>query len=242
MADIEIISADRAYEIASQWGSLIRNGDPGAVFYTFPTNDATPQGERHRAQLLAYTQTCLAELSADRDDYAECKEELEELKLFFEHMPATGEEAKAEFADENAALRDGADAFTTAYITAALWTGVERAEGHPDKDSDKEYDLDPDLIQPATLRAMIADCQAFREKAGALLSEALARPDYSHQESGPEEMAGHDFWLTRNGHGAGFWDRTALEADDLGDKLSKVAKSFGEYDLGQDHDGTVSRS
>mgnify|MGYP000679953472 FL=1 len=25
--------------------------------------------------------------------------------------------------------------------------------------------------------------------------------------SGLEAQAGHDFWLTRNGHGTGFWDR-----------------------------------
>jgi len=42
------------------------------------------------------------------------------------------------------------------------------------------------------------------------------------------EQAGHDFWLTRNGHGAGFWDR----ADDLylgWDKfLTEVSKEHGE--------------
>ena len=38
----------------------------------------------------------------------------------------------------------------------------------------------------------------------------------------------HDFWLTRNGHGTGFWDRGL---GDLGDKLTKLAKTFGECDL-----------
>lgn len=38
----------------------------------------------------------------------------------------------------------------------------------------------------------------------------------------------HDFWLTRNGHGAGFWDRGL---GDLGDKLTKLAKTFGECNL-----------
>ena len=42
------------------------------------------------------------------------------------------------------------------------------------------------------------------------------------------EQAGHDFWLTRNGHGAGFWDRS----DDLylgWDKfLAEVSKEHGE--------------
>ena len=38
----------------------------------------------------------------------------------------------------------------------------------------------------------------------------------------------HDFWLTRNGHGTGFWDRGLGE---LGDKLTELAKSFGSADL-----------
>lgn len=38
----------------------------------------------------------------------------------------------------------------------------------------------------------------------------------------------HDFWLTRNGHGAGFWDRGLGE---IGDKLSKMAKVHGSCDL-----------
>jgi hypothetical protein len=36
------------------------------------------------------------------------------------------------------------------------------------------------------------------------LALAYASGDYS------EERAGHDYWLTRNGHGAGFWDREEL--------------------------------
>lgn len=38
---------------------------------------------------------------------------------------------------------------------------------------------------------------------------------------------GHDFWLTRNGHGAGFWDRGFPE----GAALTKAAKSFGSIDI-----------
>ena len=42
------------------------------------------------------------------------------------------------------------------------------------------------------------------------------------------EQAGHDFWLTRNGHGAGFWDR-GLGA--LGETLTKWAKAAGTCDV-----------
>jgi len=38
-------------------------------------------------------------------------------------------------------------------------------------------------------------------------------------------VLGHDLWLTRNGHGAGFWDRGLGE---LGERLSEAARSLGE--------------
>lgn len=37
------------------------------------------------------------------------------------------------------------------------------------------------------------------------------------------EMIGHDFWLTRNGSGVGFWDRGL---GDIGDRLTDIAKAF----------------
>ncbi len=50
------------------------------------------------------------------------------------------------------------------------------------------------------------------------------------------EQAGHDFWLTRNGHGAGFWDR-GLGA--LGERLSKESKPYGSCDLYVGDDGQI---
>lgn len=49
-------------------------------------------------------------------------------------------------------------------------------------------------------------------------------------------QVGHDFWLTRNGHGTGFWDRGL---GDKGDRLTKAAKVYGSVDLYPDADGKV---
>ena len=51
-----------------------------------------------------------------------------------------------------------------------------------------------------------------------------------------EERLGHDFWLTRNGHGAGFWDRGLGE---LGQKLTEATKTFGTSDLYIGDDGKI---
>jgi hypothetical protein len=76
-------------------------------------------------------------------------------------------------------------------------------------------------IDPDSMIVIHADCLAFRRNNSRWLSMAYAR-DYD------EMQAGRDFWFTRNGHGAGFWDRKELEADDLGQKLSDACSHYGE--------------
>ena len=39
---------------------------------------------------------------------------------------------------------------------------------------------------------------------------------------------GHDYWLTRNGHGAGFWDRPEIYGEVNAKKLTDISESFGE--------------
>jgi hypothetical protein len=42
---------------------------------------------------------------------------------------------------------------------------------------------------------------------------------------------GRDFWLTRNGHGAGFWDRPEIWGEEESEKLSELASRFGPVDF-----------
>ena len=56
---------------------------------------------------------------------------------------------------------------------------------------------------------------------------------------GVEEHAGHDFWLTRNGHGCGFWDGDWTEP--AATKLTESAENFGDYDLYIGDDGKIYR-
>lgn len=46
----------------------------------------------------------------------------------------------------------------------------------------------------------------------------------------PAEMVGHDLWLTRNHHGAGFWDTVNRRPwqEKTGEKLTKLAHAMGE--------------
>lgn len=119
-------------------------------------------------------------------------------------------------------LIDSLDAFTRSYLETALWSSSEcDDEGNYIYPLDEHYSIDDFMVQ--ALKESIADCKAFQESEAGDLAKAYGfGPSY-----GPES-AGHDFWLTRNGHGAGFWDRGLGE---VGDRLSKASKVYGSVDL-----------
>jgi hypothetical protein len=105
------------------------------------------------------------------------------------------------------------DTFTEAYIEAMLW-----ADCGPDSEFQDEAGVSD--IADETMTKIETDCREFQSAYSKLLGKAA--------ETGYHlDQAGHDFWLTRNGHGAGFWDRGLGK---LGDELTKAAKSFGGVD------------
>jgi len=74
-------------------------------------------------------------------------------------------------------------------------------------------------IDAETMRLFVAECGEFQYQNENDLAEF-----YAITHTGPGQ-GGHDFWLTRNGHGAGFWDRGA---GDVGDRLTVAAHAWGE--------------
>lgn len=114
------------------------------------------------------------------------------------------------------------DAFTQAYVTAALWSSLDD-EGVPLDTRDESE------IAPETLARMQTDCAAFQAAHGV--------PEYSDPQYGDDERAGHDFWLTRNGHGSGFWDRRLPDAIDK--RYTDAAHAFGSFDLYIGDDGKI---
>lgn len=125
---------------------------------------------------------------------------------------------------------DSLDEFTRAYIECALWSSTDESRDDGGDPLDKNYG--PEDIAPEALQKMADDCAKFqRENA-----ETLDRTDYHESRWSKAELAGHDFWLTRNGHGAGFWDR-GLGA--IGDVLTAASKKFRECHLYVGDDGKV---
>jgi len=125
--------------------------------------------------------------------------------------------------------KKAADDFTRAYIEAALWSSTDNSTPSGGESLDKNYG--PEDIAPESLREIGQVCQEFQRENAELLQEAYQRPGYGRKgQWSSEAQAGHDFWLSRNGHGTGFWDRQALEEGGLGDKLHAAAKAYGESD------------
>jgi len=113
------------------------------------------------------------------------------------------------------------DAFTTAYFEAMAFTDCHGDE--PELRDAKGW-------SPELTASTVTDCETFQESNLAELDIAYATGDY-----GPVQ-AGHDFWLTRNGHGAGFWDRGL---GPVGTRLTDAAHACGSVDLYAGDDGWI---
>jgi hypothetical protein len=104
------------------------------------------------------------------------------------------------------------------YINTALWSSID----HCDEPFDKNYhyhDVDLAVIEQAK-----KDIAFFCAEAGELLDGL------------DDSQVAHDLWLTRNRHGAGFWDRGL---GDVGQKLTQIAHCMGAVDLYVGDDGKV---
>lgn len=120
-------------------------------------------------------------------------------------------------------------AFISGYEECALWSSVD-----DDDESLVAYELASE-----TQDKFEADCAAFYTAHKELIHCDDAPLSNRHASIGDRQaaMAGHDFWLTRNGHGAGFWDGDWPE--DVGETLTRAAKAFGQADLYVGDDGKV---
>lgn len=148
---------------------------------------------------------------------------------------------------------DDLSPFVQGYLECVLFTetagGYSMVEWHDEETQEavREGQSDGNIpgdtgfgdFHPDTIKTAIEECEQFQQEAADLLAVAYGhhtpartigdgslpdshRPAWDYDEC----HAGHDFWLTRNGHGAGFWDRGM--PDEIGEGLSDIAKGYGE--------------
>jgi len=119
------------------------------------------------------------------------------------------------------------DEFWRSYMHSALWSTNDVSDERGGEPLDANYTIDD--IDSKTTDDMREDCAKFVVENEDLL------------DGWPADTAGHCFWLTRNGHGAGFWDHDE-GAEGSGKELSEKCgwkTKFPEVNLYVGDDGEI---
>lgn len=144
---------------------------------------------------------------------------------------ASGEECTIDFSTlaVPATEEQRAD-FLQGYITALKWSTSGDFEGE-ELDNLEDFEL-----CSSTYNLCADDCAQFIKFNMLDLNLYTAAMDTGDNLAGAWDIAGHDFWLTRAGHGAGYWDRGLEE---LGARLTAAAKAYGNVDPYIADDGQI---
>lgn len=115
------------------------------------------------------------------------------------------------------------------YLVAALWSTVDdsRADEETGNGPMLDENYSPDDISADVVEAVTDEVRSF------LVA------NWSDLHNLDAEQVGHDFLLTRDGHGAGFWDRGL---GDRGDRLSDACRPYGESNFYVADNGTISNA
>jgi hypothetical protein len=107
------------------------------------------------------------------------------------------------------------DSFTLDYLEAVEWLLDEEI----DRDTIKGF-------SPETIAKVKEDCEKFQQ---------ANKTDLEAYQEATGYTGGVDLWLTRNHHGAGFWDRGL---GDVGERLTDASR-LGECDAYLGDDGFI---
>lgn len=243
----EPMTALEARDYAPLWGSYMTSGDPGAGMYGLDDRGRPDDDDSRWAMIEHIDSHCLliareriASGEADGDE-SEDVEKLEALKAYLEGVKFPAEPNHEYQFNERGLPEEvngiNVEEFAHHYVTAMLWSS---------SDGDTGENLD-DLYGPENLsweawEATELHCRQFLKKVGHLITPE----NYiGRNQSGASltALAGHDFWLTRVGHGAGFWDGDWKSDDVPGGHregpLSAASKEFGDCDPYAGDDGLI---
>jgi hypothetical protein len=124
-----------------------------------------------------------------------------------------GKRCRSGFAGHGAGEED----FVRHYLVTALWSSNDNSDpetgGEP---LDSNYDVND--IAPESRKKLEDMARKFYR----------ANHELWEMDTSDDEDAGHNFWLTQNHHGAGFWDG---DYPTNGKKLTELSHKYGEVDL-----------
>ena len=107
-------------------------------------------------------------------------------------------------------------AFVQSYLATAAWVTNENGECS-------------DFTKEAKKQAE-NDCQEFINKVLEKFGESKAMELLTIPGNDLTYLAPHDFFLTRNRHGAGFWDQEEIYGELEAKELTEISHQMGETD------------
>lgn len=112
-------------------------------------------------------------------------------------------------------------------LVTLLWSETDESTPEGGEPMDANYDSE-DIAPELSEKIRTELAQFIADNAADLIDDNGVVMDAG--------QCGHDFILTRNGHGAGFWDRGLGER---GDRLTTACKVYGEISAYVGDDGKI---
>jgi hypothetical protein len=136
------------------------------------------------------------------------------------------------------------NALLLGYLVCALWTEDDKAPSGEYGQSGRPEELLP-KIAPGSVTQAVEECFVFfranADKLRKFHGTDIGLSEDQWLTTKNAENCGHDFWLSRNGHGSGFFDRYS-EPDPraaIGDQLQDEAGKAGSRNVVFEDDGTI---
>jgi hypothetical protein len=226
-----------AAEYAPQWGSYMTSGDTGACMYGLDSLGRPADAVSRNAIVAHIDSDCLPfaiEREATGDaEYIGDPDKLRALRSYVAAFDFPAPHVIGEPAQVNGV--DVAE-FLAGYVRCALWSSNDESDDSGGEPIDQNYDAAD--IAPSSMAEAEQDCRAFLHAVGHLITD----DNFTGRADGTlAARAGNDFWLTRVGHGAGFWDGDWKSDDRHDDErpLSRAAGAAGECNPYIGDDGKV---
>lgn len=115
------------------------------------------------------------------------------------------------------------DEFLQGFLAAAFWSSTIDGDGYMEGQQvplDDEYE--PSQLTERAKTILTAHAMSFWSRMWFYLDHEIEPKASCNGDHSPSK-AGHDFWLTSAGHGAGFWDG---DWPKYGDMLTKLSKCY----------------
>lgn len=120
-------------------------------------------------------------------------------------------------------LLNSLDEFTWGYVDALLWSTNDESREDGGDPLDKNYSATDFTVE--SLVKILMDCQKFED--------FMASKDWGGELT--PAKAGHYYWLSREGHGTGFFDSDAEHSDELQAAAEATGQRYIEVYAGKLH-------